>query len=602
MSHGHGHGHALALEAPAGGPARPLRRLLPYMLEKPALFALIVLAGILMSGLLIATSATGAWLIGSVLTGHPAGELEPAMWALALLAVLTGASTWWQSTISHDWSFHLMALLRVRIYDGLERATPGRILGKRTGDLTASAMADVEKTELFFSHTAGDYVGAVLVSLTSLAVIASLDWRTALVALVLMLLVATVPLALARRASRQGRALRDELGRLNAEALDGVQGLRELVVFGRGDWYLNRLLRRTRLTHRHSAAYARRSGLEQAATDLLLSLAVILVPLTAARHVDPRWLPVVIVLGIASLAPIATVSATARSLGDVRAAASRILTIIDFPAQVTDPGGNGPASLEPSVAFEDVRFAYDTDGRQVLDDVSFTVRPGETVALVGRSGAGKTTCANLLLRFWDTDSGRVQIGGHDVRDLPLNTLRETVTLVPQDVYLFNSSVRENIRLARPDATDGEVETAARQAIAHDFITALPQGYDTPCGERGAHLSGGQRQRIAIARALLSNASVIVMDEAMSNLDTENERAVQEAVTAARSRHTMVTIAHRLSTIRAADRVVFLADGRVAGSGPHTELVASNADYRALLASQTNEGTNGAHAARGNRWT
>ncbi|WP_433330252.1 thiol reductant ABC exporter subunit CydC [Spirillospora sp. CA-294931] len=592
MSHSHAHGPAGAGEhGPSGTYPRPLRGLLPYLLESPVAFFLVVLSGILFSGLAITSSALGAWLVGAVLTGRPAGELTTQIWSLGAAALLTAVAAWWQSHIGHDWAFRILAEMRIRLYDGLERATPGKILGKRTGDLTSSAMADVETTEMFFAHTAGDYLGAVLVSLASLTVIAVFDWRTALVTAALMVAVAIVPFVLARRAAAQGRALRGELGALNAEALDGVQGLRELVVFGRGGWYLSRLTARTRVAHRHGAAYARRSGLEQTATDLLLSLGVILVPLVASRQVtsgglDAAWLPPLIVLGVASLVPIATVSATARTLGEVRAAAGRVLTIINYPAQITDSGADAPKEpFEPSVRFEDVRFRYTEDGPEVLKGVDFTVGPGETVALVGSSGAGKTTCANLLLRFWDTTSGRVRIGGHDLRDLPLATLRDTVTLVPQEVYLFNVSVRDNIRLARPEATDEEVEAAARQAVAHDFVSALPEGYDTLCGERGAQLSGGQRQRVAIARALINNAPVIVMDEAVSSLDTENERAVQRAVARVRARHTMITIAHRLSTIRSADRVLFLDGGRVADSGGHDELLARNADYRRLLAAQ-----------------
>ncbi|WP_019632452.1 ABC transporter ATP-binding protein [Actinomadura atramentaria] len=565
---------------------RPLRGLLPYLLESPRAFALVVASGIAFPALAITTATLGAWLVGSALAGDSAGDLAPGAVALCAAAALTGVAAWWQAYISHDWAFRVLAGLRVRLYDGLERAAPGRILGRRTGDLTASAMADVEKTEMFFAHTAGDYVGAVLVSLASLAVIAVLDVPTALVVLALMALVAVVPFVLAGRAGEQGRALRAELGGLNAEALDGVQGLRELTVFGRGGWYLDRLTARTRRTHRHAAAHARRAGAEQAVTDLLLSLGVVLLPLTAARGgLDVRWLPPLIVLGLASLGPIAAVSATARTLGEVRAAAARVLAIIGFPAHVADTGTRALDGTDAEVRFEDVRFRYDPAGPDVLAGASFTVRPGETVALVGRSGAGKTTCVNLLMRFWDAEGGRVLVGGRDVRTVPVAALRSAVTLVPQDVYLFNLSVRENIRLARPDATDEQVEAAARRAAAHDFVAALPEGYDTPCGERGARLSGGQRQRIAIARALLRETPVIVLDEAVSNLDAANERAVQRAVDEVRAHHTVITIAHRLSTIRAADRVVVLDGGRVAATGTHDELLARDAAYRELVAAQ-----------------
>jgi len=219
----------------------------------------------------------------------------------------------------------------------------------------------------------------------------------------------------------------------------------------------------------------------------------------------------------------------------------------------------------------------------VLQDASFTLEPGETVALVGRSGAGKTTCANLLLRFWEVEDGAIRIGAHDIRTLPLATLRRLVTVVPQDVYLFNGTIADNIRLGRPDATPAEIERAARLAQAHSFIAALPQGYDTPCGERGTRLSGGQRQRIAIARAFLRDAPILILDEAVSNLDTENEMALQSALNEIRRGRTVMIIAHRPSTIRSAERILMLEHGRIAEEGTDAALMAKNGAYAALLA-------------------
>jgi thiol reductant ABC exporter CydC subunit len=570
---------------------RPLRGLLPYILSDRVVFGLVTLAGLLYSALAIVSSATGAWLVGSVLAGEPASGLHTAMWLLAALAVATAVAQWWQSAIAHDWAFRLMRELRIRIFDGLERATPGRLLGKRTGDLSSTATGDVNATELFFAHTAGDYVGAVVTSIAAVAAITVIEPLTGLVTLLLMVLIAVVPLALSRLAGAQGRRLRAELGTLNAEAVDGIQGLRELVVFRQADAYLERLLERTRRFQRVQRGYVRRSALENAAGDLLTSAGFLVTPLVAARAVtsgslDPRWLPVVVVLAAASLVPIATVSATARALGDVRAAASRVLTVVEYPPHVAEPPApRRVPAVEPRVRFDDVRFRYTDDGPEVLRGVTFAVEPGETVALVGSSGAGKSTCANLLLRFWDPTAGAVELGGHDLRTLPAASLRRLVTLVPQDVYLFNATVADNIRLGHPDATLEDVERAARAALVHDFVEALPDGYDTSCGERGAQLSGGQRQRIAIARALLGNAPVVIMDEAVSNLDTQSERALQEATAAVRAGHTTLLIAHRLSTIRTADRVVLLGDGVVLDTGTHDELFERSPSYRDLLAAQ-----------------
>jgi len=232
-----------------------------------------------------------------------------------------------------------------------------------------------------------------------------------------------------------------------------------------------------------------------------------------------------------------------------------------------------------------VTFGYDAGKRPALSDLSFEVNSGETVALVGRSGSGKTTVINLLLRFWDPQHGKITLGGKILRDYALETLRSQISVVSQDTYLFHGTVADNLRISKPDATEEELKRAARLANVHDFATTLPQGYDTIVGERGTRLSGGERQRIAIARVLLRDTPILLLDEATSSVDAENEAIIQEALDRLKQGRTTLVVAHRLSTVRGADRIVVLDDGRMVESGSHNELIGAGGIYAQLVSAQ-----------------
>jgi ATP-binding cassette subfamily B protein/subfamily B ATP-binding cassette protein MsbA len=285
--------------------------------------------------------------------------------------------------------------------------------------------------------------------------------------------------------------------------------------------------------------------------------------------------------------PLETLAYTAVAVQGAAAGARRVLALLDVRPDVTDAPGAAPLPGRAfgELAFEHVTFAYGA-GEPVLRDVSLDVRPGEVVAIVGASGAGKTTLASLVVRFYDPQAGRITLDGYDLRALTLRSLRENIALVLQDPIVFGATIRENIAYGRPAATAEQVERAARAANAHGFIAALPEGYATVVGERGVTLSGGQRQRVAIARAFVKDAPVLILDEPTSALDAENERAILEALARLMKGRTTLIIAHRLSTIRHADRIVVLEGGVVVEQGTHTELLARPRMYARLHSLQT----------------
>jgi subfamily B ATP-binding cassette protein MsbA len=592
----------------------------PYvrLLRFAAPYKLRIAAAIACMAVLSMATAGYVYLLGPALeflfTGRPEAlgglaRVLPASWDVAgklarversailgvLPAIIVGVSV--VKGAAYFGQFYLTGLTGQKMVADVRRALFDRLLGlspafftrRHSGDLMSRFATDVVAVEQGISNAIPTYIRDGLTVVVMLASCFLLDWRMSLIAFGAIPITLLPIVRMAKRLKRVTSHAQSTSGELAEIVQETLSGMRVVQSYGMERWESERFAE----ANRKMIRIQRRSFFVRAFSSPLMEVMAAAGLAAAIWWVGGRILAGELEAGkfFSFVAAVLLLYTPVKQLGRVgqiamqgAAAGERIFEILDAESPVPDTGRDVLPPFREAIRYEGVSFAY--GDRPVLHDLSLEVRRGEVVALVGSSGGGKTTVANLLPRFWDPTAGRVAIDGKDVREVTLASLRAQLALVTQETVLFNDTVRANIAYGRPDVPLAEVERAARLAQAHEFIQALPRGYDTPVGERGVLLSGGQRQRIAIARAFMKDAPILILDEATSALDAESEREVQKALDSLMAleggeRRTTLVIAHRLSTIRNADRIVVLSGGRVVETGRHDELVARGGEYARL---------------------
>jgi ABC-type multidrug transport system fused ATPase/permease subunit len=510
---------------------------------------------------------------------------------LWVLAPVSGIVHWLESWVAHDMAFRLLAEMRVDAFRKLDALAPAYLVRRRTGDLMSLATNDIELIEYFFAHTVAPAFVAVLVPALVIGILGAQNPWIALALAPFLVAVGLSPFLMRGKVDRLGSKAREAAGELGAYAVDSVQGLGEIVTFQdehrRADGF-------DRLADHHISLRLPFFGeltLQQSLLEVFTGLGGLAVVVTGAALaqsgvIDPGILPLLTLLAMSAFLPVSEIAQVGRQLADTLGSTRRYYALENEPIPVEDgPGAPEGYPGAAGLALENLSFTYPGQGRRALSGISVEIAAGQTVALVGTSGAGKTTTAQLLMRFWDPDQGRITLNGTDLRDYTLDDLRGRIALVAQDTYLFNDTLKANVMIAKPEASERELTAALDNAALGVLIATLPDGLETMVGERGTSLSGGQRQRVAIARAFLKDAPILILDEATSHLDAVNEAAVRRALDVLKADRTTVVIAHRLSTIRDADKIMVLEEGQLIETGSHEDLLAAGGLYATLVSRQ-----------------
>ncbi|MFD8227318.1 ABC transporter ATP-binding protein [Streptomyces massasporeus] len=592
---------ALATLRRIGAFARPHRRRI----------ALFVLLGVGTALLAVATPVLAGWVVDTIVSGGDEGRVVRLALLIALIAVAEAALGILGRRLSATLGEHLILDLRTAVFDHVQRMPVAFFTRTRTGALVSRLNNDVIGAQRAFSNTLSGVVSNVVTLLLTLAVMLTLSWQITLLALVL-LPVFVIPAR--RMGSRMARMQRE------AATLNAAMGTRMTERFSAPGATLVKLFGRPEEESREFAERARRVadiGVRTATAQAAFITALTLVSALALALVyglggwfalrgalEPGAVVSLALLLTRLYAPLTALAGARVEVMSALVSFERVFEVLDLRPLIEEKPDARPVPEGPvAVEFDRVRFGYPAadkvslasleevasldkrGGDEVLHGLSFRAEPGQTVALVGSSGAGKSTIAQLMPRLYDTDEGAVRIGGVDVRDLTARSLRQTLGMVTQDGHLFHDTVRANLLLARPEATEDDLWDALGRARLDDLVRSLPDGLDTVVGERGYRLSGGERQRMTIARLLLARQRVVILDEATAHLDNTSEAAVQEALTEALEGRTAVVIAHRLSTVRAADQILVVEAGRIVERGTHEELLAAGRRYAELYRTQ-----------------
>lgn len=556
-----------------------------WMVLAALLGSLTVMSGI---GLL----ATSAYLISAAALHPSVAALQIAIVGVRFFGIARGAFRYLERLVSHTATFRLLANMRVWFYSALEPLMPARLLinkeGKRqelrSGDLLQRAVADIDILQNFYIRVIAPPVIAVIIGIGMWILLGAFGALFALIYIAFFLVSSGgVPLLAHLLGRRIGRQMVETRADLHVQLVDSVQGIADLVAFGQEERQAAQIQTLNKKLGRMQMAMASISGLQGSLTNLLMNLTawtilLFAIPLVHNGQLSGVFLALLVLSALASFEIVLPLPGAFQQLSGSVEAARRLFEIVDAPPAIENSAAPSPVPENSSIVVQHLNFRYEDAEPYVLQDINLTLPQGHCLALVGPSGSGKSTLAHLLLRFRNYQEGRIQFGGHELREYQQDDLYKYISVVEQDTHLFNTTIRENLMLARPEATEEEMMEAARQAQFSDFVQTLPGGYDTPIGEQGLRLSGGERQRIAIARAFLKNAPVLILDEPTVNLDAITERAVLRAIDTLRQGRTTLLVTHRLAEMEMADEILVLQASRVVESGTHSQLLQEEGLY------------------------
>ena len=571
-----------------------LLRLLSFLKGSWGLVALSVLLSTLTIAASVALIGTSSWLISTAALHVSVADLGVSVVGVRFFGISRGVFRYLERLVSHNVTFRLLARLRVWFYEKLEPLAPARLMEYRSGDLLARVIGDVETLENFYVRVISPSLTAVFVGLG----VAFFFWffypPIAITLIGFFLVLGLVLPLLAQTTSRNaGRQLISQRADMQTQLVDGIQGIADILAFGRGP-DRGRQISQTGTSYgvtqkqmaRISAIY---SALNTLLTNLGLWLVLVLViPQVTAGRIDGVMIGTFALMTLASFEAVNPLPLAAQMWNASREAARRLFEVVDAEPAVREDIGYSIFDTRSSniqysnIEFSHLTFAYPAQTSPALQDVSFTVSKGKAIAIVGPSGAGKSTIASLLFRFWNYEAGEIRMGNKELRELNPDDVRKQIALVSQNSYFFNTSIRENLRLARRSISQEEMEAAAQAAHIHEFVMKLPQGYDTLIGEQGLRLSGGERQRLALARALLKNAPVLVFDEPTANLDALTEKQVLDTLFETMRGRTSLLITHRLLGLENMDEILVMDKGRIVERGRHAALLSQPGLYRRLF--------------------
>ncbi len=565
-----------------------LLRLLAFLNGSWNWVALSILLSTLTIGSSVALIGTSAWLISTAALHPSVADLGVSVVGVRFFGIARGLFRYLERLVSHNVTFRLLARLRVWFYEKLEPLAPARLMGYKSGDLLARVIGDVETLENFYVRVVSPTMTAILVGLFTAIFFASFYPTIAFILIFFFILLGLILPLLSQIVSRvPGQRLITQRAAMQSQLVDGIQGLADVIAFGRGRDRAHQIASIGNQYGSTQKQLVRISGVHSALGTLLTNFGLwlvlaLVIPQVTNGNIKGVMLGTFALMTFASFEAVNPLPLAAQMWNASREAARRLFEVVDTEPIVKDiKGKKFEIGASAAIQFTNLTFAYPGQTVPALRDVTFSVPDGKSVAIVGPSGAGKSTIASLLLRFWEYDTGEIRLGGELLQSLNQDEVRKRCAFVSQNSYFFNTSIRENLRLALPSMNEVEMEAAAHAAHINEFVMNLPKGYDTFIGEQGLRLSGGERQRLAITRALLKDAPVMIFDEPTANLDTLTEKQVLDTLFETMRGKTSLLITHRLVGLENVDEILVMDHGRVVERGRHEELLSSGGLYRRL---------------------